>query len=87
MYTLIYKDIYIFTYVCEKKKRTYISCPFIFYSIALEDETNRGYLMGVKQALNECPQAQLVVCVLPNSSSDRYSALKKYLCVENPGEF
>ncbi|CAL1531948.1 unnamed protein product [Lymnaea stagnalis] len=52
--------------------------------IALEisDDRNDSYLQAIRQNLSS--DVQMVVCVAPNAKKDRYDAIKKCCCIDNP---
>ncbi|KAH9525714.1 Piwi-like protein 1 [Bulinus truncatus] len=51
-------------------------------SIEINDDRNDTYLQAIRQTLN--PKIQMVVCVVPNQKKDRYDAIKKCCCIDNP---
>ncbi|XP_059156591.1 piwi-like protein 1 isoform X2 [Physella acuta] len=50
--------------------------------VQILDDRNDSYLQAIRQNLN--PRVQMVVCVVPNSKKDRYDAIKKCCCIDNP---
>jgi aubergine-like protein len=54
----------------------------MFFSQQLTNDRPESYLQALKDAIPD--NTDLVLCVLSNSRKDRYDALKKYLCLDNP---
>ena len=52
------------------------------FSRQLTNDRPESYLQVLQEAVTAT--TDLVVCVLTNSRKDRYDALKKYLCLDNP---
>lgn len=50
----------------------------------IQDERLDTYLAQLRYLLNK-RKPKLVVCILPNKRAERYSAVKKLVCVEYPG--
>ena len=48
----------------------------------LPDDRTDTYLRALKQNIN--PKVQMVICILPRSTKDRYDAIKKLCCLEKP---
>lgn len=48
----------------------------------LNNDRPESYLYALKDSVPH--NTDLVLCVLSNSRKDRYDALKKYLCLDNP---
>ncbi|XP_059156586.1 piwi-like protein 1 [Physella acuta] len=51
-------------------------------AVELNDDRNDSYLQAIRQNLNQ--RVQMVVCVVPNQKKDRYDAIKKCCCIDNP---
>ncbi|KAI8735952.1 piwi protein 1 [Biomphalaria glabrata] len=51
-------------------------------AIEMNDDRNESYLQAIRQNLNQ--SIQMVVCVVPNQKKDRYDAIKKCCCIDNP---
>jgi len=49
---------------------------------ALQNDRADSYLRAIKDRKNS--DTQMVVCIVPNNRKDRYDAIKKYCCVDNP---
>ena len=49
----------------------------------MAQDRNENYLQAIRQNLT--PQTQIIVCVVPNDKKDRYDAIKKSCCIDNPG--
>lgn len=50
--------------------------------LELTNDRTDTYLQAIKQEIN--PQLQLIVAIFPTSRDDRYSAFKKFCCIESP---
>lgn len=50
--------------------------------IEMNQDRNENYLQAIRQNLT--PQTQIMVCVVPNDKKDRYDAIKKSCCIDNP---
>jgi len=51
-------------------------------SIELNNDRNESYLQAIRS--NLCPETQMVMTVLTNNKKDRYDAIKKSCCIDNP---
>ena len=51
-------------------------------TVELENDRVETYVSGLKANCNG--GCQMVVCLLPNNRKDRYDAIKKLCCVEQP---
>ena len=56
---------------------------FINFSCEIPDDRNDTFLSALKQYVN--PNTQLAMCILPTNRKDRYDAIKKFCCVDHPG--
>ncbi|CAL1531966.1 unnamed protein product [Lymnaea stagnalis] len=50
--------------------------------VELPDDRNDAYLQAIKHNLSNT--VQMVVCIVPNAKKDRYDAIKKCCCIDNP---
>ncbi|XP_005096149.1 piwi-like protein 1 [Aplysia californica] len=50
--------------------------------VEITSDRNESYLQAIRQNLN--PQVQMIVTVVPNNKKDRYDAIKKSCCIDNP---
>ncbi|KAJ0174712.1 hypothetical protein K1T71_009820 [Dendrolimus kikuchii] len=50
--------------------------------VKLPNDRNDSYLMALKKVITS--SVQLVVCICPTSRDDRYAAIKKVCCADNP---
>ena len=50
--------------------------------IQLPNDRPETYLSALPDKIQQ--NTDLVLCVLPNNRKDRYDALKKYMCLDNP---
>jgi hypothetical protein len=48
----------------------------------LPNDRPETYLSALPEKIQK--NTDLVLCVLPNNRKDRYDALKKYMCLDNP---
>jgi len=48
----------------------------------LQSDQPRQYIQSLKEQIK--PDTEIVVCIVPNNRKDRYDAIKKITCVENP---
>lgn len=48
----------------------------------LPNDRTDSYIQGLKKAITS--ELQLVVCICPTSRDDRYAAIKRICCTENP---
>ncbi|CAL1531960.1 unnamed protein product [Lymnaea stagnalis] len=51
-------------------------------AVELNDDRNDTYLQAIRMNLN--PKVQMIVCIVPNNKKDRYDAIKKCCCIDNP---
>ena len=67
----------------ELKATMYYS---VYYSssVKLGSDDARTYAQTLKQAILGTPDAQIAVCIVGNNKKDRYDAIKKICCLENP---
>lgn len=57
-----------------------VDVPYVHW---LNDDKANAYAEGLENVLSKgCPQ--LIFCVVSNNRSDRYSTIKKKLCVDRP---
>ncbi|BFZ18411.1 hypothetical protein BsWGS_21450 [Bradybaena similaris] len=50
--------------------------------VELHNDRNDSYLQAIRQNLT--PNVQIIVAVAPNNKKDRYDAIKKCCCIDNP---
>ncbi|KAH9491610.1 Piwi-like protein 1, partial [Bulinus truncatus] len=50
--------------------------------VKIIDDRNDTYIKAIKTCLK--PDTQMVLCVVPNQKKDRYDAIKKCCCIDNP---
>lgn len=50
--------------------------------IQLPNDRPETYLSALPEKIQK--GTDLVLCILPNNRKDRYDALKKYMCLDNP---
>lgn len=50
--------------------------------VEINQDRNENYLQAIRQNLN--PETQMVVTVVANNKKDRYDAIKKTCCIDNP---
>jgi hypothetical protein len=50
--------------------------------IQLANDRPETYLNALPENIHKT--TDLVLCILPNNRKDRYDALKKYMCLDNP---
>jgi len=55
---------------------------FILNRIQLPNDRPETYLSALPEKIQK--NTDLVLCILPNNRKDRYDALKKYMCLDNP---
>lgn len=48
----------------------------------LQNDQTPSFLQALKEKSN--PDTQLVLCILPSNRKDRYDAIKKWCCIDNP---
>ncbi len=53
-----------------------------YFRYELINDRPESYLQALQETILD--NTDLVLCVLSNSRKDRYDALKKYLCLDNP---
>ena len=61
------------------------SIDFVFFPsnrIQLPNDRPETYLSALPEKIQKT--TDLVLCILPNNRKDRYDALKKYMCLDNP---
>ncbi len=64
---------------CAGKMGIRVSEPIV---IELQDDRTDTYIKEIKRHLNE--DIQMVVIIFPTSRDDRYSAVKRLCCIDNP---
>lgn len=59
-------------------------CEIFLVRCELPDDRTDSFLGAMKDHVT--PETQLAVIVLPTNRKDRYDAIKKFCCVDHPGE-
>lgn len=54
----------------------------ILFSIEIPDDRVQAYSQALDRAVHDNPQ--LIMCICLNNNADKYSVIKKKLCVERP---
>jgi aubergine-like protein len=64
---------------CSKQMGIRVGQPIV---VELNDDRTDTYIKEIKRNLND--QVQMVVIIFPTSRDDRYSAVKRLCCIDNP---
>ncbi len=60
----------------------FVHLTFLLNRIQLPNDRPETYLSVLPEKIQK--NTDLVLCILPNNRKDRYDALKKYMCLDNP---
>ncbi len=52
----------------------------------MDKDRTSDYLESIQRGREKEPEAQMVVCMVPNDNKTRYDAIKKHCCLDKPSK-